>query len=137
ISISLCLSFCLIIFSCTPFADSGRARVMAEHAQINPHVLNLALKAHARAKVRGEVNSPYITIIDYSKPSTEDRFWVIDAEKNVVLYKTLVAHGRETGQNHAINFSNHSGSHQSSLGVFKTGKTYYGRHGYSLEVHGL
>lgn len=34
-----------------------------------------------------------ITIIDYSKPSKEERFYVIDLENYILLYHCLVAHG--------------------------------------------
>lgn len=78
-----------------------------------------------------------ITIIDYSKPSTQKRFFVIDVEENKLIYNCLTAHGRNSGNNYATKFSNVSGSKTSSIGFFITAETYYGKHGYSLKLDGL
>lgn len=78
-----------------------------------------------------------ITIIDFSKPSTEKRFFVIDLEKKQLLYKCLVAHGKNSGENSAKSFSNQSLSLKSCLGFFLTAETYFGKHGYSLKLDGL
>lgn len=82
-------------------------------------------------------NKKILSIIDFSKPSTEERFFIIDLEKGKLLLNTLVAHGEKSGLLEATRFSNRSGSHKSSLGFYKTGSTYRGRHGYSLLLHGL
>ena len=37
----------------------------------------------------------------------------------------------------ATKFSNTNDSHQSSLGLMRTGETYYGSYGYSLRLDGL
>lgn len=78
-----------------------------------------------------------ITIIDFSKPSTEERFLVIDLVNKKVLYKCFVAHGKNSGENYAKNFSNQSESLMSSLGFYLTGETYTGENGYSLRLDGL
>jgi len=78
-----------------------------------------------------------ISIIDYSKPSTENRFYVIDLENKTLLFNTLIAHGKNTGNNIAVHFSNEPNSLKSSLGFFKTAETYIGKHGYSLKLDGL
>jgi hypothetical protein len=78
-----------------------------------------------------------ITIIDFSKPSTGKRFYVIDLDKKKLLYECLVAHGRNTGENVATNFSNKSESLKSSIGFFLTAETYVGENGYSLKLDGL
>jgi hypothetical protein len=78
-----------------------------------------------------------ITIIDFSKPSTEKRFFVIDIQNKQLLYKCFVAHGKNSGENYAKNFSNQPASLESSLGFFLTGETYFGKHGYSLRLDGL
>jgi L,D-transpeptidase-like protein len=72
-----------------------------------------------------------------SLPATEKRLWVLDLEHRQVLFHELVAHGRESGENEARVFSNDAGSHQSSLGVFRTGVEYVGEHGISLRLEGL
>jgi hypothetical protein len=105
--------------------------------ELDPQVLELALEASACAEDQGVVDSPILTVIDYSLPSTEPRLWVLDLEQKRLLYRELVSHGMNTGENYARLFSNREGSRQSSLGLFLTNDTYYGRNGYSLRLHGL
>jgi L,D-transpeptidase catalytic domain len=78
-----------------------------------------------------------ITIIDFSKPSTKKRFYVIDLINKHLLYECFVAHGKNSGDNYAKNFSNLPESLESSLGFFLTAETYYGNNGYSLRLEGL
>lgn len=81
--------------------------------------------------------SNLLTIIDYSLPSCADRFYVIDLNNKTVLYKSLVAHGKNSGETQAGRFSNKVHSHQSSLGFFITGSTYNGGQGYSMIMNGI
>jgi hypothetical protein len=105
---------------------------------IDERVLALALGAARCAQANGAVEDPStLTIIDYSKPSTERRMWVLDLENRSLLYEELVAHGQGTGGNLASKFSNKPDSHQTSLGLFVTDDTYVGRNGYSLRLDGL
>lgn len=78
-----------------------------------------------------------LTLIDFSKASTRERLWVIDMAAGKVLFSSHVAHGQGSGGNYATSFSNVSGSHKSSLGVYLTGATYNGGNGYSLLLDGL
>lgn len=78
-----------------------------------------------------------IVITDYSKPSTEKRFYVVDLEKKKLLYHTWVAHGKNSGENLATNFSNVQDSKKSSLGFFLTAETYQGKNGFSLRLDGI
>lgn len=78
-----------------------------------------------------------LTLIDYSKPSTEERLYIFDLKQKKKLYTSVVAHGKNSGENYATSFSNKSGSLQSSLGFFLTEGTYQGRNGYSLILNGL
>jgi hypothetical protein len=78
-----------------------------------------------------------ITIVDFRKSCNESRFYVIDLIRQKVLYQTLVAHGRYSGDIYARHFSNKPGSLKSSLGFFVTGDTYEGEYGYSLYLYGL
>lgn len=78
-----------------------------------------------------------LTIIDYSRPSTDKRFFVIDLKKNKLIYQTYVTHGVNSGGKVANRFSNTVSSRQTSLGTFLTDTTYYGGNGYSLKLDGL
>jgi hypothetical protein len=117
-------------------ADSGRT--FAGARSLDTKVLTLALGAATCARETGAVDNPrLLTVIDYSRPSTEPRLWVLDLDKAKVLFEELVAHGRGSGNNYATQFSNADGSHQSSLGLFRTADTYVGSNGYSLRLDGL
>lgn len=97
-----------------------------------------AINGYHLLKQQGFVqNDGIITVIDYSLPSTVERFFLIDIKNQILIHKSLVAHGKNTGEDYALRFSNEPGSHQSSLGFFLTGNTYYGRNGYSLVLNGL
>jgi hypothetical protein len=105
---------------------------------IDSNVLKLALAASRCATRSGAVTDPStLTIIDYSKASTEPRLWVLDLHARELLYHELVAHGQGSGGNYATRFSNEADSHQTSLGLFVTEGTYVGRNGYSLRLNGL
>ncbi|CAE6927844.1 hypothetical protein ACOMICROBIO_GDFFDHBD_02399 [Vibrio sp. B1REV9] len=80
---------------------------------------------------------PVLTIIDYSKPSTEKRFYVVDLDKKKLIFNTYVSHGVNSGKKTATKFSNIINSRKTSLGTFLTDTTYYGSNGYSLRLDGL
>ena len=63
--------------------------------------------------------------------------WVFDLATGDLLFKELVAHGRNTGDNLATKFSNEMNSRQTSLGLFVTDAPYVGSNGYSLRLNGL
>ena len=117
---------------------NATARMLsAQSKALDPDVLKLGLKAYINARQHGLAQKELLTIIDYSKPSTENRFWVVDLRHNRVLFETLVAHGKNSGDKFATHFSNQPQSLESSFGVFLTGNTYLGHHGYSLKLRGL
>lgn len=104
---------------------------------LDPHVLKLALIAYQHAESMGLDKKRLLTIVNYADPSTMRRLWVINLNTDKVLFNTLVAHGKNSGGNYATHFSNSRTSDASSLGVFLTGNTYEGEHGYSLRLRGL
>ena len=98
----------------------------------------MALNAASCAVKTGAVEAPAtLTVIDYSKPSTERRLWVFDLKSRELVYEELVAHGQGSGANMATQFSNAPDTHQTSLGLFVTDNTYVGKNGYSLRLDGL
>lgn len=90
-----------------------------------------------RENGRLAADKPLLTVIDFDLPSTEKRLWVLDLGKQQILFHTLVAHGHNSGENEATNFSNTDQSNMSSLGFYATGDEYEGKHGHSLHLQGL
>lgn len=78
-----------------------------------------------------------MTLIDFTKPSTEERLYVFDMNERKLLFSSHVSHGRNSGDNYAKYFSNEVGSYKSSLGFYITAHTYNGKNGYSLVLDGL
>ncbi len=111
----------------------------AADAGVSAEVLDLALTATSCAAASGAIDAapPTLTVIDYSLPSTEPRLWVFDLATGDLLFKELVAHGRNTGDNLATKFSNQMDSRQTSIGLFVTDDPYVGSNGYSLRLDGL
>lgn len=104
---------------------------------IDPNVLALALKAYHCAAMKGYGKKPILTVVDYSKPSTQKRMWVFDLQRNILALKEDVTHGQGSGGNMATYFSNNEGTHASSIGLFQTANVYHGEHGLSLRLLGL
>jgi hypothetical protein len=106
--------------------------------RLSPRALRAALTALNRLQASGaKVRSDVLTVIDYTKPSTERRLWVFDLVHTRVLFEELTAHGKNSGDNQAVKFSNTPNSLMTSLGAFLTGDTYIGKHGLSLRLRGL
>jgi hypothetical protein len=104
---------------------------------VSQNVFDLALAAANCAVRSGDVPVPStLTVIDYSKPSTDKRLWVFDLQSHELLYRELVAHGQGSGGNVPDHFSNDADTHSSSIGLFVTGQTYTGKNGYSLRLDG-
>ncbi|MEN7550156.1 murein L,D-transpeptidase catalytic domain family protein [Rapidithrix thailandica] len=78
-----------------------------------------------------------LTIIDFTQPSSEERLYIIDLQNQKLLHRSLVAHGKNTGDIYATHFSNRVGSLQSSLGFYKASEAYIGKYGLSLKLDGL
>ncbi len=98
---------------------------------------NEALRGFNKLKAKGVVKKNILTLIDFSMSSNLKRLWVIDLDSNTILFNSLVAHGRNTGEEYANSFSNSAESFKSSLGFYVTGEIYMGKHGKSLRLDGL
>ncbi len=100
--------------------------------------INLALNGYFVLKSKNLLqNDTLLTIIDFSSPSTERRLFVLDLKNQKIVKNTLVAHGKNSGVNIAESFSNKRHSRKSSLGLYLTNETYFGKHGYSLRLDGM
>ena len=136
----MCVSLGMVLFASNADAKASPSfnLVPAKADGVSEDALSLALGAVRCAVVSGDIEAPKtLTLIDYSKPSTEPRLWVYELASGKLLFKELVAHGRNTGDNMATHFSDAMNSRQSSLGLFVTASTYVGSNGYSLRLEGL
>ena len=119
-------------------SDLQLDREAAIRAGVSLQVLDLAMNAVTCGMATGDLVAPTtLTVIDYSLPSASPRLWVFDLRSGQLLFKELVAHGRDSGVAAATRFSDAMGSHQSSIGLFRTADAYVGHNGYSLRLDGL
>jgi hypothetical protein len=101
-------------------------------------VFNYAMKGFTYMKEMGTLaNDEVISIVDFSKPSSQKRLFVIDLRNYKLLFNTYVAHGVQSGKEFANRFSNAPESNKSSLGFYETLNTYNGGNGYSLKLQGI
>lgn len=102
-------------------------------------VLDNALTGFQNLKNAGKISesSHLLTVCDFSLSSNQKRMWVIDTQTGEILFNSLVAHGKNTGEEFATKFSNIESSYQSSMGFYVTDVTYHGENGYSLKLHGM
>lgn len=96
-----------------------------------------ALEGYYLLKSKGLIKKEFLTIIDFSLSSSIKRMWIIDMNQNKIILNSLVAHGKNSGEEYAKEFSNKNQSNKSSLGFFATGEVYQGKHGLSLKLDGL
>ena len=138
-----------ILFFSTPLAarenpcngapsESLATQLLRQAPGLKAEVLRMALKATTCAAEQGLVKRKnLLTVIDYSLPSSQPRLFVFDLASKKILFRELVAHGKNSGGNLANFFSNSPGSLATSLGLFVTADTYFGSNGYSLRLEGL
>jgi hypothetical protein len=140
------LTILLLVFSCAPSdgmtepqgdkpeTEMALYRELGLEEEVAFDAFKCALSGYNSASGR---RRDVLTLIDFTKPSTRRRLWVIDMAQGKVLVRSHVAHGQGSGENYATRFSNRHGSHQSSPGLYLTGDTYTGRNGYSMLLDGL
>lgn len=100
-------------------------------------VFEKAISGYTKLDEAGKVSNPLLTVIDFDLSSKKKRMWILNMDTKEVVFNTYVAHGKNTGVEFARNFSNKINSHQSSLGFYVTGETYYGKNGLSLFIDGM
>ena len=106
---------------------------------LNEDVFHKAFTGFNNLKKAGKLpeEAHLLTVCDFSLSSTVKRLWVIDLNEHKILFNSLVAHGKNTGEEFAQKFSNTESSYQSSLGFYVTESTYNGNNGYSLKLLGM
>lgn len=98
------------------------------------NVFRMAMYGYEKIEKKNEKE---IIIIDFSKESSQKRFFFIDLENAKIKYKTYVTHGKNSGAETALSFSNQPNSYKSSIGFYLTRNHYTGSYGYSVRLKGL
>jgi len=123
--------------SCAMFADLYEKLDLA-NAGLSEEVLSSAVRGYEKLLQEGVLrNTQYLTIVDLSQSSRKKRFYLLDLENNKLAMNTFVAHGKNSGIDKAVKFSNTPESEASSLGFYVTKDTYSGKHGLSLKLAGM
>ena len=105
---------------------------------LSSEAFNYAVKGYENLKKSGRIhNERVLTIIDFTKASSQKRLFILDVQNYKILFNTYVAHGRNTGEAFAYKFSNRPDSYQSSLGFYITEGTYNGKNGFSMQLEGM
>jgi hypothetical protein len=114
-------------------------RLGAEQQGLRFEVFQKAMTGYLNLRETGHLAAAqqHLTVVDFDLPSTEKRLWVLDLATDKIVFHTLVAHGHNSGENGASQFSNTNESNMSSLGFYVTGTEYEGKHGHSLRLQGL
>ncbi|MFZ4463978.1 MAG: murein L,D-transpeptidase catalytic domain family protein [Bacteroidales bacterium] len=123
----------LFLFPLINTAGSGKLYLVSERKKdlytvlnlstfgLSDQVFQLALKGYNKLAAEGKLNKQkFLTIVDFSQSSCKKRMYVIDIQNQTLLFNTLVAHGRNTGDEFAHDFSNKAGTLKSSLGFYVT-----------------
>ena len=112
--------------------------LQVENEGLRFEVFEKAMTGYLNLEKEGKLGEKQLlTVVDFSLPSTEKRLWVLDLQNKEVKFNTLVAHGHNSGENMATNFSNENESNMSSLGFYVTEGESVGKHGRSLKLAGL
>lgn len=126
-----------------PVADDAAPMVQGEPVAIArsgilpliPRALAALDKHSAVIAVRDKIG-----IVDFSQPSRQARFHIVDLVGGTTSTPLLVAHGKGSDPANcgmAQHFSNLVDSEASSRGSYVTGEVYYGKHGRSRRLIGL
>lgn len=124
-------------FIVDPSDQPFKSWVFQQGFDLNPQVLDSIESILNYANSKQIEHNHILALIDYSIPANQKRLWVFDLDGHRVLFHTYVSHGLKSGSLESRFFSNRFDSKASSIGVFRTNKTYYGRHGLSLRLDGL
>lgn len=144
----LCAGFVATTAQSSTLLERAVARAAPAPVPARPHVVvDPAIDADLLVRARASFDrhrhtlrhTDVIGIADFSRPSREARFFLLDTHTGRVS-KHLVAHGRGSDPDHSgflERFSNVMGSEASSAGGYVTGDYYPGKYGRSLRLSGL
>lgn len=127
--------FLLFFISLTPATS---ALVLDPERLIRADLLEAAVTAMQQAS--SEEHGPgRLVIVDYSRPSHEERLYVVHLESGQVT-AFRAAHGLGSDPDHdgyLDSFSSVPGSQASPEGIFRIAEEYRGKHGRSVRLDGL
>lgn len=110
------------------YLDCGLVGVMGEEAFLK------AVQSRNSHHATGHI----IAVADMTRPSTEKRLYIIDLGAHKLLFRTWVAHGKNSGELYCTSVSNTSGSLQTSKGLYHVGRMIISpKHGDALLLQGL
>lgn len=118
-------------------ADEAVLRVLGAQTGVLPAVEGMIAMRNARYS---NSRPRYWAVVNFSRHSRKKRLYVFDvAIQNVESYRCAHGIGSEgpTDDGMANVFSNESGSHCTSLGIYRCAETYTGSNGYSMRLDGL
>ena len=125
-------------FRLVPAVKSVYDSLHLELRGLSRQAFEYAREGWEKLKEEGKLfNESLLTIVDFSQPSNQKRFFIIDVNHYKLLFNTYVAHGQNSGREMATNFSNQNSSHMSSPGFYITRETYEGKNGLSLKLEGM
>ena len=118
-------------------ADTLYQQLKLKAAGLKKEVFAMALQGYKKLEALNRISrNGILSIVDFSKPSTKRRLYILDLKECRLVLNTLVAHGRNSGMIYARSFSNKPESNKSSLGFYTTLNTYWGEKGYALKLKG-
>lgn len=122
-------------------AAGAAVPAQAQQALTAPGGIDPQLFARAKAALdqHGVYARDTMAVVDFSKPSAEPRFHLVDLRSGEVE-SHRVCHGRGSDPAHSgylERFSNDFGSYASSNGAYTTTDYYDGKYGLSMKVRGL
>lgn len=82
-------------------------------------------------------NADMLSIADFSQSNQNRRLYIINLRTRSLMIHTYVSHGRKSGDEMAMSFSNVNNSNKSVLGFLLTADTYVGANGLSLRFRGM
>lgn len=135
---SLNISLANIAEKASNMSDMLYEKLDLQNVGLSKQALRSAVKGYEKLVEEGIVeNTQYLSIVDLSQSSRKKRFYLLDIKNQTLALNTFVAHGKNSGIDQAVRFSNRPESEASSLGFYVTKDTYRGKHGLSLKLQGL
>ena len=133
----------LLVFSFSDISDKFEKHIKKRYDEtglenkMSYRLYRLSFIGYYNLKKHNMIRSNKMAVVDFRQSSKEKRFYIIDFENNILLFRSYVAHGENSGNKIPISFSNEENSLKSSIGFYVTKEVYIGSNGLSLRVDGM